>query len=168
MNRIVGWPVFSRRFNAPTSTRRMSATLDSTPLKRSNLLLVCRAMICASDVLPVPAAEENQRLNAVGLDGAAQQLSRRENVRLPGKFVEIARAHPRGERLVSGSFRSGRGFRPGFSRFLEQIIARHAEKLASSRRIAQNKKAASGAAQMAVGEFRFEIAIQKPAIRCRK
>jgi alanyl-tRNA synthetase len=32
----------------------MSATLDSTPLKRSNLLLVCRAMICASDVLPVP------------------------------------------------------------------------------------------------------------------
>ena len=38
----------------PASTRRMSATLDSTPLSRSNLLLVWRAMICASDVLPVP------------------------------------------------------------------------------------------------------------------
>jgi hypothetical protein len=29
-------------------------TFVSTPLKRSNLLLVWRAMICASDVLPVP------------------------------------------------------------------------------------------------------------------
>ena len=33
----------------------MSATLDSTPLSRSNLLRVCRAMIWASEVLPVPA-----------------------------------------------------------------------------------------------------------------
>jgi hypothetical protein len=32
----------------------MSATLDSTPLNRSNLLFVWRAMIWASDVLPVP------------------------------------------------------------------------------------------------------------------
>jgi len=42
------------------------------------------------------------------------------------------------------------------------------EKLASSRRIAQNKKAALGAAQMAVGNFRFEIANQKSAIRNHK
>ena len=54
MNRMVDWPVFSRRLAAAASTRRMSATLDSTPLRRSNLLLVWRAMIWASDVLPVP------------------------------------------------------------------------------------------------------------------
>ena len=38
----------------PPATRRMSATFDSTPLSRSNLLRVCLAMICASEVLPVP------------------------------------------------------------------------------------------------------------------
>ena len=32
----------------------MSATFDSTPLRRSNLHFVCRAMICASEVFHVP------------------------------------------------------------------------------------------------------------------
>ena len=54
MNNIVEAPVLPSRFAAADSTRRMSATLDSTPLNRSNLLRVWRAMICASDVLPVP------------------------------------------------------------------------------------------------------------------
>ena len=44
---------------------------------------------------------KNQRLNAVGFDGAAQQLSRRENMRLAGVFIQVARAHPRGERLAA-------------------------------------------------------------------
>ena len=54
MNRIVDCPLFSSRLAAVESTRRMSATFDSTPLSRSNLLLVWLAMICASEVLPVP------------------------------------------------------------------------------------------------------------------
>ena len=53
-NSIVVWPVFSSRLAAPCNTRRMSATLDSTPLSRSNLHFVCRAITCASEVLPVP------------------------------------------------------------------------------------------------------------------
>src|SRR3989442_237597 len=79
MKRIVGWPVFSSRLAAPESTRRMSATLDSTPLSRSNLLFVWRAMICASEVLPVPGGPKNisdwirsasmaRRSNCPGLD----------------------------------------------------------------------------------------------------
>ena len=42
------------RLAAPAITRRMSATFDSTPLSRSKWLRVCRAMICASEVFPVP------------------------------------------------------------------------------------------------------------------
>jgi hypothetical protein len=44
------------------------------------------------------------------------------------------------------AFGGGRGFRSGFSRSLEQIIARHEVNLAAARRIAQNKKAATSAA----------------------
>ena len=40
--------------NPPPTPTTVSATFDSTPLRRSNLLRVCRAMICARDVLPVP------------------------------------------------------------------------------------------------------------------
>ena len=54
MNSSVDCPVFSRRLAAAESTRRMSATLDSTPLNRSNRLRVWLAMTCASDVFPVP------------------------------------------------------------------------------------------------------------------
>ena len=54
MNRMVDWPLFAKRLAAPESTRRISATFDSTPLNRSNLFFVWRAMIWASDVLPVP------------------------------------------------------------------------------------------------------------------
>ena len=154
MNRIVGWPVFSRRLAAAASTRRMSATLDSTPLRRSNLLLVWRAMICASDVLPVPggpkkisdwmrSASMARRSNCPG----------REDVRLAGEFVEVARAHPRGERLVAGKFRRGRGcvFRPGFSRSLETNRRAPWEmRLAPAKAIAQNKKPAGGRALIAI------------------
>ena len=54
MNNSVDCPVFSRRLAAAESTRRMSATLDSTPLNRSNRLRVWLAMTCASEVFPVP------------------------------------------------------------------------------------------------------------------
>ena len=54
---------------------------------------------------------------------ASQQLPRREDVRLPGKFIEVARAHPRGERLIARQFRRRGGFRLSF--VSKQIIARH-------------------------------------------
>ena len=44
---------------------------------------------------------KDQRLDAVGLDGAAKQLARRQDVRLAGVFVEVARTHPCGERLAA-------------------------------------------------------------------
>jgi hypothetical protein len=80
-------------------------------------------------------------LDAVGLDGAAEQLARAEDVRLPGQFVEVSRSHARGERLVPGRFQRGRGVRPGFSRGCKQVIARHEGRLAPGEKIAQNKKA---------------------------
>ena len=45
--------MFWSRLAAAESTRRISATFDSTPLSRSNLLRVWRAIICARVVLPV-------------------------------------------------------------------------------------------------------------------
>ena len=48
---------------------------------------------------------ENQRLDAVGLDRAAQQLSRAEDMRLPHEFAQVPRTHPRGKGLASGEFR---------------------------------------------------------------
>ncbi len=41
---------------------------------------------------------EDHRRDAVGLDGAAEQLARPEHVRLSREVVEGARAHPLGER----------------------------------------------------------------------
>jgi hypothetical protein len=64
-------------------------------------------------------------LNAVGLDGAAEQLPGSEDVRLASEFTEVARAHPRGEglvagrRVIRGRFRFWRG---GFGK---QVVARH-------------------------------------------
>ena len=145
MNRMVGWPVFSRRLAAAASTRRMSATLDSTPLSRSNLLLVWRAMICASDVLPVPGGPKK-----ISDWMRSASMARRSNwpgarmCDLPGKLVEVARAHPRGERLALGNVRPGRGFRPGFRRFLEQIVARHGLKLTPAKELPKTKNPPSG------------------------
>ena len=99
---MVGRPVFSRRLAAPESTRRMSATLDSTPLNRSNLLRVWPAMIWASEVLPVPGrAVKYQGLNAVRLDGAPQQLAGTENMGLPDEVVKRPRTHPRRQRALT-------------------------------------------------------------------
>ena len=62
---------------------------------------------------------KNQRLDAVGLDGAPQQLAGADDVRLAGEFIQVARAHPRGERLGFESVGRGRhvSFRQFFSRF---------------------------------------------------
>jgi hypothetical protein len=51
----------------------------------------------------------------------------------------MARAHPRGERLVSGRLRPGRSFRPGFTWSGKQIIARHELKLASGKDLPKTK-----------------------------
>ena len=49
----------------------------------------------------------------------------REDVGLPGEFVEVARAHPRGERLVREGVRRRRGFSSGwFSPELENKSSR--------------------------------------------
>ena len=50
---------------------------------------------------------KNQRLNAIRINGAAEQLAGREDVRLPDEFIQRAWTHPGGERLVAG-----RNFRP--------------------------------------------------------
>src|SRR6266568_234459 len=54
MNRIVFCPEVRRRFVAAAMTRRISATLLSTPLIRMNLAWVISAMTRASVVFPVP------------------------------------------------------------------------------------------------------------------
>jgi hypothetical protein len=111
----------------------MSATLDSTPLRRSNLLLgLAGDDLGERSLAGAGRPVKNQRLNAVGLDGAAQQLAGREDVGLSGEFVKIARAHPRGERLVPGSGqgrRRGFWFRLVFNRSRKQIVARHGKRI---------------------------------------
>jgi len=58
----------------------MSATLDSTPLSRSKRFFVTRGMICASEFCPCRAVIEDERLDAIGLDGATEQLTRGQDV----------------------------------------------------------------------------------------
>ena len=90
----------------------MSATLDSTPLRRSNLLRVWRAMTWAREVLPgAGRTVENEGLNAVGLDGAPQELARAEDVGLAGEFAQ-GRAGASARRAA----RAGQGGRGGFGR----------------------------------------------------
>ena len=50
---------------------------------------------------------ENQRREAVGLDGASQQLAGGEDVLLSGDLIQMMRSHPRGQRLVQGILRLG-------------------------------------------------------------
>src|ERR1051326_6927448 len=71
----------------------MSATLDSTPLRRSNLLFVCRAMICAREVLPVPghAALHVGQKNILLRFVKAMNLIDKKNRRLPFVFQAIRR-----------------------------------------------------------------------------
>jgi hypothetical protein len=80
-------------------------------------------------------------LDAVGFDGAAEQLAGAEDVGLAGELVEASRSHARGQRLMPGSFRRGRYARLGFSRGCKQIITRHEGRLAPGEKFAQNKKA---------------------------
>ncbi len=54
-------------------------------------------------------AVENEGLDAVGFDGAAEQLAGSEDVFLAGEFVEIARAHARGERFLGNDVILRRG-----------------------------------------------------------
>ena len=68
-------------------------------------------------------AVEDERLDAIGFNRAAQQLSWPEDVRLPGELCEIARPHPRGERLRSTRRFGCLGFR--FSRGGKQIVRWH-------------------------------------------
>ena len=58
MNRIVLCPDVRSRFVAAAITRRISATLLSTPLIRMNLACVISAMTRASVVLPLPGGPE--------------------------------------------------------------------------------------------------------------
>ena len=46
------------------------------------------------------AAKKNQKRDAVGLNGATEQLAGGKDVGSPGKLVQVARSHSRGERLV--------------------------------------------------------------------
>ena len=43
---------------------------------------------------------ENERLNAIRLNGPAQQLSGRQDMRLAREFIQVARPHPRRQRLL--------------------------------------------------------------------
>jgi hypothetical protein len=58
MNRIVLCPDVRRRFVAAAMTRRISATLLSTPLIRMNFACVISAMMRANVVLPLPGGPE--------------------------------------------------------------------------------------------------------------
>ena len=54
-------------------------------------------------VLPVPgrAPQQDRRQVAAG-DAAAQRSALADEVRLPDELLEVARAHPRGQRLALG------------------------------------------------------------------
>jgi hypothetical protein len=79
---------------------------------------------------------KNDRLDAISLDGAAQQLSRGQDMFLSGKFIERARPHAGGQWLRSEGFRRFL-CQPGCGRFRrggKQIIARHTRTLAENHR----------------------------------
>ena len=78
------------------------STVLSTPLNRSNFArVVMCAMTSARLVLPVPGGPWKMRgIQPVGLDGAAQEFARPEQMFLADVFIERARTHPRGERRL--------------------------------------------------------------------
>jgi len=55
MKRMVRRPLYERRLEAASISRRRSATVPLTADTSTNSAWVCAAMIRASDVLPVPA-----------------------------------------------------------------------------------------------------------------
>ena len=106
------------RLCAAATTLRMSATLLSTPLSRSNFACVIAAMICASVVLPVPGGPEKM---SDGMRSAS--IARRSS--FPGARMCSCPANSssvRGRiRLASGAAASA--FASGF-RLGEQIFHR--------------------------------------------
>ena len=72
---------------------------------------------------------KNKGLNAVGFNGAAEELAGTENMRLTNEFTEVARAHPGGKRLAFYGVRRRRSLGLCFSRGCKQVITRHEEKL---------------------------------------
>src|SRR5258708_6113232 len=56
---------------------------------------------------------------------------------LAGEFVQVARTHPRGERLMGAN--AGTGLRLGFrgGSLLKEVITRHVLKVSGDRRVAQ-------------------------------
>jgi hypothetical protein len=63
-------------------------------------------------------------LDAVRFNGAPQELAWGKDVRLPGIFIEMARTHPRRERLMTrlGGSRFSRGSRCRLGRCGKQIV----------------------------------------------
>ena len=56
--------------------------------------------LCQAGLAGARRAKENQRLDAVRLDGATQQLARRENMPLAHVLGQGARTHPGGQGLM--------------------------------------------------------------------
>ncbi len=102
-------PEVRRRLAAAATTLRISATLLSTPLRRTNFDCVMAAMIWARVVFPSRAGPKNHRRQPVRLDRAAQKFPRGQDVFLPDKLLQRARPHPAGERCrrVRWSLRLG-------------------------------------------------------------
>ena len=76
-------------------------------------------------------AVKKERLDAVGLNRAAEKLAGAEDVRLTGVFVEVARAHPCGERLAAECVGRGGAMvrRQVFCRGGKQFVVGHAASL---------------------------------------
>ena len=100
MNRMVDCPVFSSRLAAagqhPAHVGHVgfhaAEPLELAPRLAGDDL---RQRSLAGARRPV----ENQGLDAVGLDGAAQQLAGSQDMRLAGEFGQVARPHAGGQRL---------------------------------------------------------------------
>ena len=89
-------------------------------------------------------AVKDQRLDAVGLDGAAQQLARAEDVRLADELAQVARPHARRQRLMSKGalLRRARIRRACGSGEVENSSSRDMQiTITASAGFAQNKKA---------------------------
>ena len=80
MNKIVFRPDVRSRLIAAAMTRRISATLLSTPLSLTNSAFVMSAMTCASVVLPVPGGPEKMTEG-----NRSASIARRSN--LPGARI---------------------------------------------------------------------------------
>ena len=115
---------------------------------------------------------EDQRLNPIGLNGAAQQHARREDVLLADVFVQIARSHALRERCGCRVRIRTRHFRRGGRGRLskgEQIIARHEAKIIPERAAQSSKAGAAGAAVSASAPDQTRRAPpSRPAPPCRQ